>query len=129
MITVRKIAACMMAGAIILSGNTVTARAAETPIAGIDISLSGIFVTPLTADLSISLLSLPNKKKEESNLAFAKVDDYVNIRNTPSEDGTILGKLYKNSVATILDKEGFPHGGGMGRIDGQPHIHHIENGE
>lgn len=105
MITVRKIAACMMAGAIILSGHTATAKAAETPIAGIDIALSGFFITPLTADLGISLLSLPKKAEEESNLAFAKVDDYANIRNKPSEESEILGKLYKDSAATILDKE------------------------
>lgn len=106
MITVRKIAACMMAGAIILSGHTATAKAAEKPIAGIDLSLPGFFITPLTADLGVSLLSLPKKEEKEYRLAFAKVDDYVNIRTEPSEDGELLGKLYKDSAATIISKEG-----------------------
>ena len=39
---------------------------------------------------------LENKREEESfkSLVIAKVNDYVNVRSIPSEEGEILGKLY-----------------------------------
>lgn len=40
------------------------------------------------------------------NMAVAQVDDYVNIRRKPSEDGKLLGKLHSNSVAKVLKKKG-----------------------
>ncbi len=40
------------------------------------------------------------------NLAFADVDDYVNIRKNPDEESEILGKLYKDSAATLLKEDG-----------------------
>ena len=48
-------------------------------------------------------------QKEEidcSNIAVAKVDEYVNIRAKASKDSKVLGKLYKNGIATVLDKKG-----------------------
>ncbi len=39
------------------------------------------------------------------NLAFADVDDYVNIRVKPDEESEILGRLYKNSVANVLKED------------------------
>ena len=41
-----------------------------------------------------------------NNLAFADVEDYVNIRIKPDEGSEILGKLYKDSAATILEENG-----------------------
>lgn len=42
---------------------------------------------------------------EESNLVIADVTNYVNIRNIPSEEGEILGKLYDDSVGRIHGEE------------------------
>ncbi len=39
---------------------------------------------------------------EYANLAIADVNHYVNVRNAPSTDGEIVGKLYDGSVAQIL---------------------------
>ncbi|MDE5801805.1 MAG: C40 family peptidase [Lachnospiraceae bacterium] len=39
---------------------------------------------------------------EYANLAIADVNRYVNVRNMPSTDGEIVGKLYDGSVAQIL---------------------------
>ena len=39
------------------------------------------------------------------NLVIARVNDYVNVRNLPSEEGEILGKLYDDSVGTFLEEE------------------------
>ena len=46
------------------------------------------------------------KEKKEPKLVIADVTDYVNIRDRASEEGEIVGKLYDNSVGTLLKKEG-----------------------
>ncbi len=49
---------------------------------------------------------LAAKKEEEGfkSLVIAKVNDYVNVRSTPSEDGEILGKLYDKSVGEFISE-------------------------
>lgn len=46
-------------------------------------------------------------EEEESfkNLVIAKVNDYVNVRNMPSEEGEIVGKLYNKSVGSFIEEE------------------------
>lgn len=39
------------------------------------------------------------------NLVIAQVNDYVNVRSLPSEEGEIIGKLYDDSVGTLLGEE------------------------
>lgn len=39
------------------------------------------------------------------NLVIAQVNNYVNVRSMPSEEGEILGKLYNNSVGTFVQEE------------------------
>lgn len=50
---------------------------------------------------------LESKREEESfkSLVIAKVNDYVNVRSIPSEEGEILGKLYDKSVGEFLSEE------------------------
>ncbi|MCR5421127.1 MAG: SH3 domain-containing protein [Lachnospiraceae bacterium] len=43
---------------------------------------------------------------EFSNLVIAQVSYYVNVRDIPSEDGEVVGKLYNNSAGEWLDKDG-----------------------
>lgn len=45
-------------------------------------------------------------KSSYENMAVAQVNDYVNIRNKPNENAKLLGKLYSNSVATVIKKKG-----------------------
>lgn len=40
--------------------------------------------------------------EDYSNLVIADVDDYVNIRSIPGEDGKIVGKLYDEAVGDLL---------------------------
>ena len=49
---------------------------------------------------------LDRKDEEESfkNLVIAKVNDYVNERSIPSEDGEIVGKLYDKSVGSFISE-------------------------
>lgn len=46
-------------------------------------------------------------EEEESfkDLVIAKVNDYVNVRDLPSEDGNIVGKLYDKSVGNFIEEE------------------------
>lgn len=46
------------------------------------------------------------KTSEYAGVAIAQVDNYVNIRSTPSEEGEVVGKLYNNSAATVEATEG-----------------------
>ncbi len=50
---------------------------------------------------------LESKREEEGfkSLVIAKVNDYVNVRSIPSEDGEILGKLYDKSVGEFISEE------------------------
>ncbi len=50
---------------------------------------------------------LANKKEEEGfkSLVIAQVNDYVNVRSIPSEEGEILGKLYDESVGEFIEEE------------------------
>lgn len=39
------------------------------------------------------------------NLVIAQVNNYVNVRSLPGEEGEIIGKLYDNSVGTFISEE------------------------
>lgn len=55
-----------------------------------------------------SHLSLDQEEScgEYDNFAFCNVDDYVNVRNIPSTEGEIVGRIYDGSVAEILETAG-----------------------
>lgn len=88
------------------SGETVsgdTSKAAEKTIEETKV------VDASTVDESVlkSVEKKLDKKDEEEgfkSLVIAKVNDYVNVRNTPSEDGEIVGKLYDKSVGTFISE-------------------------
>lgn len=50
---------------------------------------------------------LAAKKEEEGfkSLVIADVNDYVNVRSIPSEEGEIIGKLYDDSVGEFIAEE------------------------
>lgn len=53
---------------------------------------------------------LENRREEEGfkSLVIAKVNNYVNVRSIPSEEGEILGKLYDKSVGEFIsEKDGW----------------------
>ncbi len=106
MVSVRKIATCMLVGTLAFAGHTETAKAAETPVAGIDLLLSNLNFGSQAVNIGLQTFLLSKSIEQENDLAFANVDNYVNIRSESNEDSKILGKLYKNSAATILKKEG-----------------------
>jgi uncharacterized protein YgiM (DUF1202 family) len=58
-------------------------------------------------DLAELLVQDEDVSEEETykNLVIAQVNDYVNVRSLPSEEGEIIGKLYDDSVGTFLSEE------------------------
>jgi cell wall-associated NlpC family hydrolase len=48
---------------------------------------------------------LANEDEQLKTLVIAQVNDYVNVRSIPSEEGEIIGKLYNNSVGTFITEE------------------------
>lgn len=52
---------------------------------------------------SLISFSIASKTSKYNNIGISTADSYVNIRKEPSTDSEILGKLYKNSAAEILD--------------------------
>ena len=48
----------------------------------------------------------PSEEESFKSLVIAKVNDYVNVRDLPSEeDGEIIGKLYDKSVGYFIEEE------------------------
>lgn len=64
-------------------------------------------VTIQAAELSLEESENGEELKEEKvqELAVAQVDSYINVRNQPSVEGEIVGKLYNDSVGEIIGEE------------------------
>ena len=60
-----------------------------------------------TKDLREASNAAKLREEEEGfkNLVIAKVSNYVNVRDIPSEEGEIVGKLYNKSVGTFMEEE------------------------
>lgn len=106
-IKIRVFTGCMV-GTILLSNNAFTAQAmtltSQLPSAGITLALNEIYeVNPDTADIEIKELLEPS---EYADIAIAQVSYYVNMRSEANEESEILGKIYNNSAATILETDG-----------------------
>ena len=120
-----RMTACALAAAMTFSGMSLTADASSNglPSGGVGF----FFANNATSLENISGDSNKNTKtnstteksvaepaevvKEESeedmfrNLVIAQVTNYVNVRDLPSEEGKIVGKLYDDSVGTLLGEE------------------------
>lgn len=115
--------AYVLAAAITFSGMSITADAAGTGAlfsGGVDLALAnGNKLESITTDRTIPIESIvewiyedETAKAEDAeedlfrSLVIAQVNDYVNVRDLPSEtDGQIIGKLYNNSVGTFISEE------------------------
>lgn len=126
-----RITACALAAAIAFSGMNITAQAAGIssvlPNGGVNITLAkGTTLETLqeeTGDTTAKVQSIldqveleaarkaagievvPSEDEELKKLVIAQVNDYVNVRSMPSEEGEIIGKLYNNSVGTFIMEE------------------------
>ena len=65
-----------------------------------------VFSKGYTEDLKKAAnTGLSEEEESFKDLVIAKVNDYVNVRDIPSEDGNIVGKLYNKSVGNFIEEE------------------------
>ncbi len=57
----------------------------------------------VTADQVVPVQPAEQPVSEYADIAIAQVDNYVNVRSEPSTESEVLGKLYNNSAAKILE--------------------------
>lgn len=120
-----RFAAGLLSVAMLVTGADITAYAVELdkilPVAGFDLSLNeGVSMKTVAEEKGLNTETeciivepaevvkneiLEEMKEDYSNLVIADVNDYVNIRSIPGEDGEIIGKLYDNSVGNFLEEE------------------------
>lgn len=117
-----KVTTYILAATLAFSGMGITSKAATAtsvlPSGGVDLSLAeGIKLESIANDSVVKIetiveqVELPEVVEEPTeedtfrNLVIAQVNDYVNVRSMPSEEGDIVGKLYDDSVGTFLGEE------------------------
>lgn len=121
-----KIAACVLAGTVVLSGHCTSVLAKDNssnalPGAGIAVVLeegktiqqiAGNTVKSSTKTASDAKGAIEkygkksdNKGQDFTNLVIAKVNNYVNVRENPDEKSQIVGKLYDKSVGEFIEEE------------------------
>lgn len=96
------------------SGEGIAAAGAELVFGtdiGVDIEtdISTDAVTAESAEAQAeeaSETAVGTQENEYSNLAIARVNNYVNVRSEPNTDSEVLGKMYNGSVAQILEVTG-----------------------
>lgn len=80
----------------------------STSLAGVSLAVSSVLSDVGNINQTVVEENETNvvETSEYANVAIAQVNNYVNIRTIPSEEGDIVGKLYDNSAATIQAVEG-----------------------
>lgn len=68
-------------------------------------------------------------EEEKETLIIAQVNDYVNIRDIPSTDGEIVGKLYNNSVGVLISVEDDWYKMKSGSVEGYVKAEYFETGD
>ena len=61
-------------------------------------------VVALQPHIDEAKTQLTEAETQEPDLIIAQVNSHVNIRNTPSTEGEVVGKLYNNSVGTLISQ-------------------------
>lgn len=72
---------------------------------------------------------LTDEEESFKNLVIAKVNDYVNVRDCASEEGSIVGKLYNKSVGTYLEEENGWYKISSGSVEGYVKAEYCVTGE
>lgn len=72
------------------------------------ITLDKEIVEPIDTEALLEAAAKAEAEAEEEefkSLVIAQVNDYVNVRDIPSEEGEIVGKLYDESVGHFIEEE------------------------
>lgn len=118
----KRTAVYLLTAALAFTGSGITAQATALPGGGVSLALANgnkledvasdattlpieSVIEYIQTEESEVPLSEPTEEDLFRNLVIAQVNNYVNVRSLPSEEGEILGKLYNNSVGTFLSEE------------------------
>lgn len=66
-------------------------------------NLAAVPEPEITEEASASVHDVPVVASEYADIAIAQVNNYVNVRSLPNTESEVLGKLYDNSAATVLE--------------------------
>lgn len=97
-----KISTLCLAGALCFQLGSIQAEAGSLSFSGeegIASVISEAYQADPEADQKIAKELIPYE-----GICIAQVNDYVNVRSEPSEDGEILGKLYNESAGTVEEE-------------------------
>lgn len=110
------VAAAPISGVVgMTSTDTATVQESSySTLAGVSLTMSRILAESTAAKsevetnetVAVEQQAQETQQSEFANIAIAQVNNYVNVRSMPSEEGEVLGKLYNNSAATVLGTEG-----------------------
>lgn len=82
-----------------------------------------------TIEVYLSSGKFDNAEEDFSKLVIAQVSYYVNVRDIPSEEGEVVGKLYNNSAGEWIDKEGDWYKIRSGNVTGYVKSEFVVSGE
>jgi len=114
-----KLATCTASALLMLTMNGLTVGAtggtSSLPAAGVGLDFNEgsllaktntgkKIVEPVVIEKTEKVVEEP-AEEDFSNLVIAQVNNYVNVRSIPSEEGEIVGKLYDKSVGEKLGEE------------------------
>lgn len=128
-ITTEKIAIGCLIGTMAFAGQMRIAEASELPVAGINLALSSFYENEENVNTSIRDLLKDSKVSEYENIGIAKVKSYVNIRSKANTNSKVVGKLYNNSAATIVGKDGDWYEITSGKVKGYIKGNYLITGE
>lgn len=81
----------------------------SSPSAGVSLAVADVWSQAMrkwrrssSAAEQVSENETPVVESEYADIAIAQVDNYVNVRTEPNTESEVVGKLYNNSAATIL---------------------------
>lgn len=97
-----KISTLCLAGALCFQLGSIQAEAGSLSFSGeegIASVISEAYQADPEADQKVAKELIPYE-----GICIAQVNDYVNVRSEPSEDGEILGKLYNESAGTVEEE-------------------------
>lgn len=106
-----------------LDKNVIAAKAEEQEAAAAEAVVAAEAVATIEASVK------PVVASPYADIAIAQVNNYVNIRSTPGEEGEVLGKLYNNSAATILSEEGEWYKISSGTVEGYVKAQYVVSGQ
>ena len=98
---VHKLTTLCLTGALCFSFGGMRAEASNLSTLGEE-GIASVMTEAHTADPTVDEKVIEELTPSEfDGICIAQVNDYVNVRSLPSEEGEILGKLYDESAGTI----------------------------